>query len=330
MQNFLPHRKTQRAIAALLILATCLQSVHAGGNNVGNRFTYQGQLLDQNAPANGTYNMQFTVYENITGGPALASDIINGVQVVRGLFSVEVNLGNGPFNGNEVWLETRIQRPGEPDFTVLTPRQRFNSTPYAIQAQFAENALFHPWTTFIGGIQRLGGQVVVGSGFESEARLLVHSGNAEDAMHVMVGNITRLRVASNGGLAVGSIAEPPAAGLQVNGPVRQPADRHGFAKAGFKMACGSSPSMIRSFNNVNDDPLNITLGTNTPRCIVQLPFDASDAYLSVNAPWFTPDGANFITINASCFLGNTNLVVCVAETADGTPITQAVIEVMVF
>src|SRR5438477_298062 len=56
---------------------------------LGNAFTYQGRLLDGGvAPANSTYDLQFTLFDQSSGGIQIAGPItLDNVPVVNGLFT---------------------------------------------------------------------------------------------------------------------------------------------------------------------------------------------------------------------------------------------------
>lgn len=57
-------------------------------------FTYQGQLQDGGSPANGAYDLQFTLYDALSGGAAVGSSVtLNDVSVSDGIFTVELDFG---------------------------------------------------------------------------------------------------------------------------------------------------------------------------------------------------------------------------------------------
>src|SRR5262245_2771062 len=100
----------------------------------GTAFTYQGRLTDNGAPANGTYDLQFAVYDALTNGNQVAGPFTNPTtEVSNGIFTVALDFGTNVFPGSARWLEIRV-RPGESAlaYTVLTPRQSITATPYAI------------------------------------------------------------------------------------------------------------------------------------------------------------------------------------------------------
>jgi hypothetical protein len=103
----------------------------------GTAFTYQGRLNSGSAPASGTYNLKFSLFNTNTSGVAIAGPVTNsGVIISNGLFTVLVDFGSGVFTGAMNWLEIGVETNGVSTFTSLTPRQQLTPTPYAI---FAEN-----------------------------------------------------------------------------------------------------------------------------------------------------------------------------------------------
>ncbi len=100
---------------------------------VGTSFTYQGQLLDGGAPADGTYDFQFKLFDAQTGGTQVGSTVtLNDVPVSNGLFTVDLDFGE-VFDGRALWLEVWV-RPGSStgSYAKLSPRQALNPAPYAL------------------------------------------------------------------------------------------------------------------------------------------------------------------------------------------------------
>ena len=109
----------------------------AGGNWAtaqGTTFTYQGRLSDGANPANGSYDLMFTLW-NAASGPAQIGDIITSAAttVSNGLFTVALDFGN-QFPGGDRWLEIGVRPNGGGAFLTLSPRQHLTATPYAITA----------------------------------------------------------------------------------------------------------------------------------------------------------------------------------------------------
>lgn len=108
-------------------------------------FTYQGRLQDGGAPANGNYDMQFKLFDTATVGTGsqAGATITNGtVAVTSGVFTVQLDFGATAFPGADRFLEISVRPAGSlAPYTVLIPRQPITSTPYAIRALNATNAI---------------------------------------------------------------------------------------------------------------------------------------------------------------------------------------------
>ena len=125
-------------VLALGLMVWAAAPSHAGA--VGTGFTYQGRLIDGNDVADGLYDFQFKLYDNlIIGLSNQVGDDVNrpDVDVIDGYFTVYLDFGEAVFDGNACWLEIGV-RPGELEdpnvFTILEPRQKITPAPYAIYA----------------------------------------------------------------------------------------------------------------------------------------------------------------------------------------------------
>jgi hypothetical protein len=107
----------------------------------GTAFTYQGQLDAGGAPANGSYDISFTLYTNSSGGSAIAGPVTNlAVGVTNGLFTTIVDFPN-VFSGASNWLALAVRTNGAASFSPpLTPWQQLTPTPYAVYAETANAA----------------------------------------------------------------------------------------------------------------------------------------------------------------------------------------------
>jgi hypothetical protein len=128
--------KSLTLFAALALLA--------GGrdaNAQGTAFTYQGQLFNGGSPANGSYDLRFSLYTVASGGTLAYGYLTNSATAVsNGLFTVTLDFGAGIFNGTTYWLQIGVRTNGNSGFNGLSPRQELTPTPNAIYAETANGA----------------------------------------------------------------------------------------------------------------------------------------------------------------------------------------------
>src|SRR5437899_4533663 len=131
-----------RSVLQFLVAAVGLASIlEAPRASAGTAFTYQGRLQEAGAPANGRYDLRFELFGFEAGGTGNGAPIINSaVAVSNGLFTTTLDFGTSVFSGAPSWLEIAV-RPagGQPDFTILAPRQLLTPTPFAIYTLKAES-----------------------------------------------------------------------------------------------------------------------------------------------------------------------------------------------
>lgn len=119
------------SVSDTFVVADCSLSETAPSN-----FTYQGQLMEHNTPANGHYDFRFRLYDAQAGGQQIGADYpANAVGVTNGQFAVTPAFGLGSFPGDPRWLEIAV-KPQNADpaaYATLTPRQQIVAVPYALQ-----------------------------------------------------------------------------------------------------------------------------------------------------------------------------------------------------
>lgn len=109
----------------------------------GNAFSFQGRLNDGTNPANGSYDLQFRLFNSITGGSPIGTAAERpNTTLINGVFSVTLDFGASAFNNpNAVFIEIAVKPNGSPNaFTILGPRQQLTVVPFAVRAQTATNA----------------------------------------------------------------------------------------------------------------------------------------------------------------------------------------------
>ena len=116
----------RKALAAFLLFAL-VQSGLASTQST--TFTYQGSLAADGHPANGQFDLTFTLYDAPTLGNAVGTPIVlSQVTVTNGVFAEDLDFGNA-VTGQQLWLEVKVGSQ------TLTPRQAINAVPAAQYAQ---------------------------------------------------------------------------------------------------------------------------------------------------------------------------------------------------
>jgi len=122
-------------------------------------FTYQGSMQSSGSPANGNYDFEFRLYDAASAGNQIGTTVVsrNNVVVSNGIFSVAIDFGNAgigtpPFPGADRYLDIRVRASGGGAFTALAPRNRVNSSPYAIQSLRSTDATTANNALALGGV----------------------------------------------------------------------------------------------------------------------------------------------------------------------------------
>ena len=88
--------KKQPAVLILMFLS----ALATAQEPLGTAFTYQGQLKQAGVPVNGSADFVFTLWDAETGGAIVNSVVPDSVNVVDGLFTVQLDFGAAAFNGD--------------------------------------------------------------------------------------------------------------------------------------------------------------------------------------------------------------------------------------
>lgn len=170
-------------------------------------FSYQGSLTDAGNPANGAFQMQFKMFDALSGGTQIGSTLTDlPVAVTNGVFSVKLDFGANALSGANRWLEIAVRHNSGESYVTLAPREQIASSPYAVRtlsAATADNAL------------QLGG--VAASEYVTNS----NAGNSfvRNGTTLQTGN---LNISGNGffGGSVGVGTTAPTSTLEVNGTFR--------------------------------------------------------------------------------------------------------------
>lgn len=181
-------------------------AVTMAGGPVGTAFTYQGQLKDAGQPANGSYDLLFSLYNVRTDGTPVVEDVpIDDWAISNGLFSVQLDFRNGTFTGQALWLEVAV-RPGasEERYTVLSPRQAVTPAPYALYA------LSGPEST--GGFWAENGSDIHNT---NSGNVGIGTMNPASRLHVLAGEF-QSAIRASGTLLIGKGLDESGTGLSVS------------------------------------------------------------------------------------------------------------------
>ena len=192
-------RLLQTACVLLVVLCCSLQSAKAQTRPAAevlqpqtSIFTYQGRLTDASSAANGTYQMQFALYDAASGGTQIGSTVTNpNVDVSAGVFAVQLDFGTVAFNaGSDRYLEIAVKRLSDAAYTTLSPRQQLTAAPFAVHtiSASAADSLSSACIACVSDTQigSVGGNKVSGS--------VAHADNATTA-----GTVTGVVAVANGG-----------------------------------------------------------------------------------------------------------------------------------
>jgi hypothetical protein len=208
-----------RCVGSILgtVLIIGLESAAAAAMPVGTGVAYQGQLKEDGAPANGSYVMEFRLFDAEEGGaqigPTLLFDGQGGnpppVDVEEGLFSILLDFGASVFDGEERWLLVAVEE------TPLLPRQAVTPSPYALFSAA-------PWETSGTDVVYSGGNVGIGTTAPTSlldvAGMVVSSGAGGGALRTLnpgnpgasatlgwLNNTARIRIGGSGPGATGGL-----------------------------------------------------------------------------------------------------------------------------
>jgi hypothetical protein len=164
-----------RRVTFIAVATLVLHAVPAAAAPLGTGITYQGLLRSSGAPVTGSYDFDFRLFTDSTGGTLVGTDqAALGVAVVNGLFTVSLDFGSAAFDGSARWLDIQVRAAGGPTYTALAPRQPVLAAPYALRAINGPSGASQ-WSNDANGIE-YGSNVAIGSATHPDWRLYVETG----------------------------------------------------------------------------------------------------------------------------------------------------------
>ncbi len=133
MKNALLYRSILLALG-IAVSASTLASVAAPTETQSLDFVYQGRLQDHGHPANGTFDLEFTLWDAQTGGTQFGDPVDEAAwPVVDGVFSINL-AWPGAFDGTQRYLQVKVNG-------LVLERTPVGTVPVA---QFALNGVAGP------------------------------------------------------------------------------------------------------------------------------------------------------------------------------------------
>lgn len=167
----------------LILCCLLLGGIVSGAVPMGTAFTYQGHLTTAGAPANGRYDLLFTLQDSLTAGNQIGSVVSSvGTPVSNGDFTVAVDFG-AAFNGDARWLEISVRTNGTGSYATLSPRQPLSPAPYAVEAAGFLGTIAD--TQLSANIPRFN----AGANFSSALSSTAFSGNGAGVTNLNAGNL---------------------------------------------------------------------------------------------------------------------------------------------
>jgi len=196
----------------------------------GEAFTYEGRLLDEGNPADGSHDFQFKLFDAPVLGAQLGDTIdINDLDVIDGYFTVELDFDSELFDGNQRWLQVSVRSGASTgSYTILNPRIAITPTPYALHAFSCAGGSGgdgHSLDAADGSPEDVVYVDSVGNvGIDTTsplAKLHIEELSSADPLRVRVSGSTKLIVKNNGNVGIGLLpGVDPVEKLDIGGSVK--------------------------------------------------------------------------------------------------------------
>jgi hypothetical protein len=114
-------------------------------------FNYQGRLSEAGATVTGTRFFRFTLFDE-NGAAIAGATVEQTVAVTNGVFNTSLDFGAGAFPGANRSLQIGVKINAGDAYTLLSPRQQINSSPYATRSLNAQQADLAANANQLGGV----------------------------------------------------------------------------------------------------------------------------------------------------------------------------------
>ncbi len=171
------------------------------------KINYQGRLIENNVPVDGTRKMRFTIYDSAAGGNELWTSGDVDITVYNGLFRYVLDLSSIDdwTAGEELYLQVVV------DGETLTPLEAIYAYPYAINSHLLEGKTTGYFLNRSAEEQTKRGNLGI------EGRLDINAPDTDiDALRVHSGDTYGLYVSTGGNVGMGTTS--PGAKLELRAP----------------------------------------------------------------------------------------------------------------
>jgi hypothetical protein len=110
-----------------LLLSVLLCTILCNAAFATTTLTYQGRLDQLEVPLSDEVAMRFQLFTAAGGGIAVGPLLTRNVLIDNGLFSVDLDFGDQPYQDG-LWLEVEVENE------TLSPRQRLAAAPLAVRS----------------------------------------------------------------------------------------------------------------------------------------------------------------------------------------------------
>src|SRR6185295_4785462 len=134
-------KSRSRSFSGLVFLIAILLLVSSRSQGQTPAFNYQGRLTDAGTPANGTYILQFQLFDAASGGSQVGPTIPDiSITAANGVFSTALDFGAAAFTGGDRFLQISVKKLVADPYVELSQRQPIVSAPYAVRTLSAAKA----------------------------------------------------------------------------------------------------------------------------------------------------------------------------------------------
>lgn len=237
---------TPRSIAALA--AAALSAAAIGQVPNGTNFTYQGELRLNGQPANGQFDMSFSLHTSDSGGSQVGFiQFMEDINVTSGRFTVSLDFGP-QWSGFARWMQIGV-RPGASSgaFTPLAPRQELTPAPYALGLALPYAGAMSSSDALVGLTQSGAGQALAAKATAGGDAIYAETSNFGDALYAKstsTGNAVTGEATSNGHGVFGASS---GTGYGVYGQSTGTAT----ALLGYSLGTGGRAGFFRTENSTN-------------------------------------------------------------------------------